>query len=199
MLPAGHSARLVDPLLGFLGAALERYDGIRLASAPPIRLRASVHVGPLTLPDHRGDAINEACRLVSSDAVRQAMTAAAANGLFLAAVLSDTVFRRSIHAERTQSLKRRQLLKATARVDGKPDFEETCWLVVPGMGAEVVGAYIVDQSKELTAQPQTPDSQSGVAMQSDGPPASVKQKGKATGKARLVQVGGNYITGGEES
>lgn len=76
IFPPTYLARLVDPLLGRLSAALTRYDQERLPSGPAVYLRASVHVGPLSLPDHRGDAINEACRLVDSQEVRRALDAA---------------------------------------------------------------------------------------------------------------------------
>ncbi|MFF7647081.1 hypothetical protein [Streptomyces canus] len=72
VLPARHAARLVDPMLGHLRLALERREQTRLASSPTIRLRASIHVGPLAPPAHRGDAANDACRLVDSDAIRAA-------------------------------------------------------------------------------------------------------------------------------
>ncbi|MGI5401481.1 hypothetical protein ACQEVG_38150 [Streptomyces sp. CA-135486] len=142
VLPARHTARLIDPLLEHLNAALIRYDQMRLASAPAIRLRASVHVGPLSLSDHRGDAINEACRLIDSQAARQAMSAALEHGAFLAAVISETAFRRTVRAGRTPSLEERQFLEATARVEGKPGFEEACRLLVPQVAPEVLSPYI---------------------------------------------------------
>ncbi|CAM5383018.1 hypothetical protein SVIOM74S_00080 [Streptomyces violarus] len=63
-------ARLMDPLLGRLNAALVRYEGQRLASSPVLRLRASVHVGPLSLPDHRGNAINDTTRRIPRASVQ---------------------------------------------------------------------------------------------------------------------------------
>ncbi|MET8081338.1 alpha/beta hydrolase [Streptomyces sp. NPDC005303] len=87
VVPARDTARLVDPQLGHLNAALSRYDQSRLRGGSAICVRVSVHVGPLSLPDHRGDAINEACRLVDSQAVRQAMTAATKHGAYVAPAL----------------------------------------------------------------------------------------------------------------
>lgn len=140
VLPAEDTARLIDPLLGQLHAALVRYDRERLASAPSIRLRVAVHVGPLTLPDHRGDAINEVCRLLDSNAVRQALTAARdLEGGFLAAIVSESAFRRTVRAGRTPELLEEHFLAATARVEGKPDFEEPCRLYVPGLTPQSLG------------------------------------------------------------
>ncbi|MEV7928473.1 hypothetical protein [Kitasatospora sp. NPDC088779] len=145
LLPPRHVARLVDPLLGSLSAALQRYEGIRMAAAPAICLRAAIHVGPLSVPDHRGAAINDACRLVNSDAAYQAIAAAADNGLFLAAVLSEPVYRRSVQAGRTcPELPEHQFLAATARVADKPGFEEPCRLLVPGLSADSLRGYLPD-------------------------------------------------------
>ncbi|OEJ61063.1 hypothetical protein BGM19_26680 [Streptomyces agglomeratus] len=171
VLPAKHTARLIDPLLGNLNAALIRYDKYRLASAPAIRLRASVHVGPLSLPDHRGDAINEACRLIDSDAARQAMDAAVEHSAFLAAVISETAYRRTVGAGRTQDVEARHLLPATARVEGKPGFEEPCRILVPQLGPEAIRPYIKDSSNPpsgsagaVPPQAPTPTSPGSAAM-----------------------------------
>ncbi|MET8012867.1 hypothetical protein ABZU86_13525 [Streptomyces sp. NPDC005271] len=199
VLPAQHLARLVDPLLTNLNAALHRYNAQRLASHPAIRLRASVHVGPLT-PGHRGDAINEACRLADSIVVRQAMAAAVDNGSFLAAALSETVYRRTVHAGRTRNLHQRQFLPTTARVEGKEGFEEACRLLVPGMDPVALTPYLTDPDNQSTPQPQSPVFQENAERKQDERrQADVRQKGKASGKARIVQVGGNYITGPERS
>ncbi|MFE2348616.1 hypothetical protein [Kitasatospora cineracea] len=151
VLPSEHTARLVDPLMGHLSAALQRYEGTRLASAPALRLRAAVHVGPLTVPDHRGDAINDACRLANSDAVRHSIEAAADNGLFLAAVLSEPVYQRSVAAGRTRAeLTERQFLATEARVSDKPDFGQPCRLFVPGLPAGALRRYLPEPADPTT-------------------------------------------------
>lgn len=137
-------ARLIDPVLGELNAALVRYDRQRLSGAPLLRLRASVHVGPLSLPDRRGDAINEACRLISCQAVYHGLTAAASGGGFLAAVVSETAYRRTVAAGRTAQLGARHFLPAVARVEGKPDFAEPCRLHVPGLTTPGLRPYVSD-------------------------------------------------------
>ncbi|WP_226962981.1 hypothetical protein [Streptomyces sp. C8S0] len=50
LFPPSVLARLVDPLLCRLNAALVRYERQRLASSALLRLRASVHVGPCPSP-----------------------------------------------------------------------------------------------------------------------------------------------------
>ncbi|MER6625432.1 hypothetical protein [Streptomyces sp. NPDC000931] len=173
VFPAHALPRLVDPLLGLLNAALVRYERERLASAPAILLRASVHTGPLSLPDHRGDAINEACRLVNSQAVRQAMFAAADTGTFLAAVLSEIVYRRTVCAGRTPNLSPRHFLQATAHVSDKPDFGEPCRVHVPGMPGQAIHTYIADAAAlhspaEAPEAAQAP-SREGTAPVGNGP------------------------------
>ncbi|KJS63365.1 hypothetical protein VM95_03570 [Streptomyces rubellomurinus] len=157
LLPPRHAARLVDPLLGHLSAALQRYEGVRMAAAPAIRVRAAVHVGPLSVPDHRGAAINDACRLVNSDAAYQAVAAATANGLFLAAVLSEPVYQRSVQAGRTgMEMTERQFLATVARVAEKPGFEAPCRLLVPGLPADFLRGYLTAPGSPAPGTASTP-------------------------------------------
>ncbi|MEU9705244.1 hypothetical protein [Streptomyces sp. NPDC047981] len=151
VLPAKDTARLIDPLLGHLHAALVRYEQGRLTDAPPIRLRAAVHLGPLTLPDHRGDAINEVCRLLDCNAVRQALAAAGEHETgFLAAVLSEPAYRRTVRAGRTTELAEEHFLPTVARVEGKPHFEEGCRLYVPGLTPYFLGLAMSAKAAEAT-------------------------------------------------
>ncbi|SHN34407.1 hypothetical protein SAMN05216499_14114 [Actinacidiphila paucisporea] len=200
VLPARHAARLIDPLLIHLAQALERREQTRLASAPTIRLRASVHVGPLAPPKHRGDAANDACRLVDSDAARRAMTAAVDHGVLLAAVVSDTVFGRTVAAGRTSALREQHFHRATARVADKPDFEQTCWLFVPGLVPSVLARYLTQDSGLVPdGRPSQAAQHSTKGTTASGDSRTVRQKGKASGKARLIQVGRDYIPGKEQS
>ncbi|MFF4323291.1 hypothetical protein [Streptomyces sp. NPDC001568] len=200
LLPARHAARLVDPFLGHLKLALERREQSRLASSPSIRLRASVHVGPLVLPDHRGDAAVDACRLVESVAVRRAMDAALDNDLPLAAAVSAPVFDRSVLAQRTKTLKPRDFHEATALVNGKPGFKEPCWLHVPGLVPSIIDSYCNADSNTSSSDRSNPERQNrtddGPAPEKPAVPAG-GQSAKAKGKARIVQVGGNYRGQGE--
>ncbi|WP_043473731.1 hypothetical protein [Kitasatospora sp. MBT66] len=157
LLPPRHVARMVDPLLANLSAALQRYAGIRMAGAPDIRLRTALHVGPLSVPDGRGTAINDACRLVNSDAAYQAVAAATDNGLFLAAVLSEPVYRRSVQAGRTRpEMTQHHFLSATARVADKPGFEEPCRLIVPGLPADSLRRHVPDPDNAAAGPAEEP-------------------------------------------
>ncbi|MCL8010317.1 hypothetical protein [Streptomyces sp. AS02] len=198
VLPARHAARLVDPFLDNLRQALDRYERTRLAGAPQLRLRASVHVGPLEPPAHRGDAVNDACRFIDSKPAYQAMAAATDNDLPLAAAVSDAVFRRAVRAGRTSALRPRHFLRATARVDGKPEFEETCWLFVPGLVPAVISPYLTDDETPEPGQRDHTPRRAAADGKADGRGTSVRLKGRASGKSRLIQVGRDYIAGPDE-
>ncbi|MFJ8755322.1 hypothetical protein ACIREO_39350 [Streptomyces sp. NPDC102441] len=198
VLPARHTARLVDPLLGLLHDHLLRYDKVRLASAPPLRLRVSVHVGPVPVIDRSCEAIVEACRFVDSESTRHALDVAVDNGCFMAAALSETAYRRSVRAGRTPDLTKHHFLKTMARVNGKPGFEEPGRLYTPGVSPAVVGSYLANHDSKRPASAQAPSAQvPATSGDAAGRPAGVRQKGKASGKARIVQVGRNYTTGAE--
>ncbi|WP_395369312.1 hypothetical protein OHU45_09075 [Streptomyces tubercidicus] len=155
LFPPPLLARLVDPLLGRLNAALVRYEQQRLASGPVLRLRASVHVGPLSLPDHRGEAINDTTRLLDSQATRQALSAAKDSGAFLAVALSEVVYQRAVHAGRTPALGPHHFLAAVARVSDKPGFEQPCRIHVPGLTGPAVRPYLTDAAPPATAPSST--------------------------------------------
>jgi hypothetical protein len=198
VLPARHVARLVDPLLGHLGQALERRERSRPADAPSIRLRASVHVGPLEPPRHDGDAVNYACRLVDSDAARAAMAAAVDHELMLAAAVSGTAFDRSVRAGRTRTLQPRHFLSATALVKNKPGFQETCRLHVPGLVPTVIAPYLTADEDAAPTDANDPVARADPGRKQGGQETGgVRQKGKASGRARLIQVGRDYVTGPE--
>lgn len=171
VLPARDAARLID-LLSHLNDALVRRHKARLADSPPIRLRASVHTGPLVMPGYRGDAINDACRFVDSQAVRQAMTAALEHGSFLAAVISEITFRRTVRAGRTD-LQEREFLPTTARVEGKPDFEEPCRLFVPRVPPTLVSPYIT-----TTVDPQQPSGMAHTSTHAAGTASTSASEGR---------------------
>ncbi|MFI6403961.1 hypothetical protein [Streptomyces sp. NPDC050548] len=151
LFPPSVLARLVDPLLGRLNAALVRYEQQRLASSPVVRLRTSVHVGPLSVPDHRGNAINDTTRLLDSQANRQALSAAKDSGVFLAAALSEIVYQRTVHAGRTPDLGPHHFLEVIARVSDKPGFEQPCRIHVPGLTGPAVRPYVSDAASPAAA------------------------------------------------
>ncbi|MFF7647082.1 hypothetical protein [Streptomyces canus] len=117
-------------------------------------------------------------------------------------MVSDPVFRRTVRAERTKTLTPRHLRQATARVEGKEEFQETCWLHVPGLPPSVLDPYLDTDPGQTpptgTKGPGTPPGDTGATAVKDDATAPVRQRGKATGKSRLIQVGRDYNTGPEQ-
>ncbi|GAB2723166.1 hypothetical protein [Kitasatospora kifunensis] len=139
-MPVSRLWRLVDPLPENLENILARHDRERFASTPEIRVRMSVHVGPLP-ESYRGHPINDVCRLVDSDAAKSAVSRAQELGSFVAVVISDAVFQTVVRARRTIRLRERDFLGVQAEVAEK--FSERAWVHVPrrtpselGEGAE---------------------------------------------------------------
>ncbi|WP_338930849.1 hypothetical protein WEB32_04615 [Streptomyces netropsis] len=136
-LPVRRMWRLVDPLPEVLDGVLARYDRERFAATPGIRVRMSVHVGPL--PDsYRGDPINDACRLIDSDAARDAVDRARELGSYVALVISDAVFQAVVRAQRTTRLADHDFLPTQAQVGNK--YSEAAWVHVPRRSPAALGA-----------------------------------------------------------
>ncbi|MFJ8896854.1 hypothetical protein ACIRCZ_19885 [Leifsonia sp. NPDC102414] len=169
LFPPAVLARIIDPLLGRLGQALVRYDQQRLASSPLVRLRVSVHAGPVTGPELRGgNALVEVSRLLDSQALRQALKAAGENDLFLAAALSETAYQRCVHGGYTPQLTPLHFLQTTAQVSNKPDYQALCRLHVPGMPGAALAPYLSDEP-DPGAPPAGPSPQPGPCGPSPAP------------------------------
>ncbi|MEV4176170.1 hypothetical protein [Nonomuraea sp. NPDC049709] len=133
VLPTARMWRLIDPLIENLDRVLYRYDQARLVSTPPVRLRVSVHLGPL--PDSfRGSAINDLFRLVNSHEADEALTIAVERKAFVALIISDEVFQVVVRQGRTERLDQRDFHKIIAKVPDK-DFETLAWVHAPRVGA----------------------------------------------------------------
>lgn len=195
VLPARHTARLIDPLLSRLGQALAQHDRTRPASSPSIRLRVSIHVGPLEPPHHHGDAIVHACRLVDSGAARTAMVAAVGHDLMLAATVSEAAFDRSVRSGRTKSLQPRHFLPATALVEDKPGFRETCWIHVPGLVPSAIAPHLTAEEDMTPVSADDSAGRPGPGGRSGSEPGAVHQRGSASDRSQVTQVGRDYITG----
>ncbi|MFE7529099.1 hypothetical protein ACFU7Y_25775 [Kitasatospora sp. NPDC057542] len=136
-LPLAKARLLVDPLAENLHRLLADHDRERLASVPSIRVRMSVHVGPL--PDsHRGDPINDLCRFVASDAARDTVKVAEKHRAFVAMVLSYEAYQVIVRAGRTERLRAEDFRLTRASVDEK--FAEPAWVHVPRVNGELLEA-----------------------------------------------------------
>ncbi|MFD7662705.1 hypothetical protein [Streptomyces sp. NPDC059788] len=127
-MPVRRMWRLVEPLPEILDSVLARYDRERFASVPEIRVRMSVHLGPVS-EKYRGDPINDACRLIDSDAARDAVAKAEQLGSYVALVISEAVFQAVVRAGRTTRLTELDFLSTRAEVKDK--YSEPAWVHVP--------------------------------------------------------------------
>lgn len=167
LFPPSVLARLIDPFLDRLSAALVRHEQQRLNSSPEVRLRVSVHAGPVPPPKLRGGkALVDVTRLLNSQAVRQALKAAKASETCLAGVLSETAYLRCVHGGYTPRLRPVHFVQATARVSDKPDFEAPCRLHVPGLLGAAIAPYIIDEDEPASGSP------AAVAAPEPGPSSS---------------------------
>ncbi|GAA1258681.1 hypothetical protein GCM10009677_06860 [Sphaerisporangium rubeum] len=148
-LPTTRMWRLLDPLIENLDRVLYRYDQVRLASTPAVRLRVSVHLGPL--PDsYRGSAINDLCRLVSSDQASAALTIAVERRAFVALIISDEVFQVVVRQGRTERLDHRDFHKVIATVPCK-NFEALAWVHAPRVGASAFESLSTPTNNDAVA------------------------------------------------
>jgi hypothetical protein len=126
---------LVHPLLAEVQQVLARYNQTVRHGEAQIRLRASLHVGPL--PEHptdsrlsgNGTPRNDTHRLLDSGPVRDILAKANAEVTYLAAILSDRVYDDVVvsgYAGRHPA----HFREVSATVTGK-DFAQRAWIYVP--------------------------------------------------------------------
>ncbi|WP_327070919.1 hypothetical protein OG500_35370 [Kitasatospora sp. NBC_01250] len=149
-MPVRRLWRLVDPLPEKLEAALAAYDAQRRAADPEIRVRMSVHVGPLP-SDYHGDPMNDACRLLDSGAARSALEQAKKLDSFLTLIISDAVFHAVVRAKRTLRLTASDFLRVRAEVDDK--FAELAWVHVPRRSPNDLAGLETPAPVEPVAEP----------------------------------------------
>lgn len=130
------------PFLGvlddLLGAYNQQYVG------PRIRLRASVHVGPLPDGDGPGDgngtARNDTHRLLDSRPVKAILAAASEQVTHLAAVISQRVYE-DVVLGGYSGLHPDRCVEVPATVEGK-NFSQRAWLYVPSPSGNLVEAGV---------------------------------------------------------
>ncbi|MFE4368692.1 hypothetical protein ACFRMN_10675 [Streptomyces sp. NPDC056835] len=123
---------VIHPLLLTLQDVLTDYNVLSYG-AVPIRLRASVHVGPL--PDTgdefsgNGTARNDTHRLLDSRPVKAVLASHKENITHVAAILSDRCYEDAVAGGYT-GRHPDHFVEVAATVDGKP-FSQRAWIYVP--------------------------------------------------------------------
>ncbi|WP_369354805.1 hypothetical protein [Streptomyces sp. cg2] len=177
-MPVRRMWRLVEPLPDILDGILARHDRERFNSMPEIRVRMSVHLGPVS-ENYRGDPINDACRLIDSDAARGAVDKAEQLGSYVALVISEAVFQAVVRARRTIRLTELDFLLTRAEVKDK--YSEPAWVYVPRRSPSALGAPAASSA--------TPDAQPapGAVVAASGPPTP------ATPRTNTIDTVNNYF------
>ncbi|MER5391227.1 hypothetical protein [Saccharopolyspora sp. NPDC002686] len=162
---------LVDPFLRELQDVLETHDEVVRARSRDLRmrLRASIHVGPI--PDSGlATPMNETHRLLDSQPVRRVLSKSDPDTTFLAVILSQRVFTDVVQADYTK-LRPTQFARNTVAVK---NFHDAGWLHIPCPSVsldelvDIEGISPVDVSQigsDVTARP-TPGTSQAVQITS---------------------------------
>ncbi|MEV4063688.1 hypothetical protein [Nonomuraea dietziae] len=127
---------LIHPFLDSLQATLwELLPSLRARDrALTMRLRASIHVGPVydlddPLRDRKGKTTNDAFRLLNSDQLREVMAHAEPDVTLVGAMISERVFQDVVEGGYT-AVHASQFRRVAAEVPEK-NFKQHAWIYVP--------------------------------------------------------------------
>ncbi|GAB2887779.1 hypothetical protein [Streptomyces mayteni] len=135
-----HLPFVIFPFLKTLDGILGRHNGQYVT--PRLRLRASLHLGPLPEADGNGTARNDAHRLLDSQAVKAILAAPGSERTtHLAAILSDRVYEDVVLGGYT-GLGPDHFIPVTATVEGKR-FAQPAWLHIPSPSGHLLSHGIV--------------------------------------------------------
>ncbi|OEU95761.1 hypothetical protein [Streptomyces oceani] len=182
-----HLPFVLWPFLGVLDEVLGDYN--RQSVGPRIRLRASVHVGPLPDGDQPGDgngtARNDTHRLLDSRPVKAILAAASEEVTQLVAIVSERVYEDVVLGAYT-GLHPDRCVEVPATVDGK-SFAQRAWLYVPSPSGNLVQAGLrAPGAAGAEEESADEDSSSGVREEQ---PAEVGPGTRYTGNSQQVGEG----------
>lgn len=137
--PPKHLSAVVDRFVPVLERAVAAHNAVR--PEVPVRLRMSLHLGPVTIdgspPDANGLARNELHRLLDSKPLKRALDESDPEVTNLVALFSDRVYQ-DVLVGGFSKLRPGACTRVEATVSGKA-FHQTAWLYVPspsGRGPE---------------------------------------------------------------
>jgi hypothetical protein len=191
---------VVWPFLNTLDDVLARYNA--LSVGPRIRLRASVHVGPLPddggSGDGNGTPRNDTHRLLDSRPVKAVLSASGGETTHLAAVLSERVYEEvvlggyaGLHPDRC--------IEVSATVEGKP-FAQRAWVYVPSPSGGLLDAGVLTDEPAGSGKPAGSDEPAGSgepAERSASPAASSEPTRKSAYRGNSQHVGDGMAVMGE--
>ncbi|WP_368396624.1 hypothetical protein [Streptomyces sclerotialus] len=152
-----HLPFVLSPFLDTLDEVLGAYNQQTLG--PRIRLRASVHVGPLPDAGEPGDGNgtprNDTHRLLDSRPVKAILAAASEQTTHLAAVVSQRVYEDVILGAYT-ALHPDRCIEVPATVEGKA-FAQQAWLYIPTPSGNLVHAGVLAAEENTAPAEQQPE------------------------------------------
>jgi hypothetical protein len=170
-----HLPRLIHPLLVTLQHTLAERNRKATRDDALIRLRVSLHVGPISASDAgefeagNGKPRNDAHRLLDSAPVKAILAASSARTTHVAAILSERVFEDAVLSGYT-GRDPDHFLPVRATVAGK-SFVENAWLYVPEpsgslLRTDILGERVMQDVTQRTDAERSP-SASRVSMRVD--------------------------------
>jgi hypothetical protein len=180
---------LVHPFFAELQQVLARHNESVRYGEPQIRLRASLHVGPLPLHPTdpalggNGTPRNETHRLLDSQPVRAILAAASPEVTYLAVVVSDRVYEDVVRAGYA-GRHPKHFVDVSATVTGK-EFAQRAWLYVPEPSGNLL---LVEQAVR------TPTAGAAVPAPAAVPPPPVGAQAYTGNTAHGPAAFGNYNT-----
>jgi hypothetical protein len=131
---------IICPFAEVLNTLLKRHNA---GVGPRVRLRMSVHIGPVPLaPGRPGDgnaaARSETHRLLDSEALRACLDRADPDATPLVVIVSDTVHRAAVLGGYC-ALPPSRFTEVRAEVPGK-GFSQPAWIHVPSPSGKLIGA-----------------------------------------------------------
>jgi hypothetical protein len=153
-LPAECVPLLLHPFLGELQIVLEEESRALRADDPNLRMRmrVSVHLGPLPYSDGRepsdgvGKPMNDTHRLLDSGPVRRALTLTDPEVTHAVAIISRRVYEDVVEAGFT-ALRPSELIPVHAQVK---QFSEDAWLYVPAPSGDLLSSGFADREPTLS-------------------------------------------------
>ncbi|MEU5052767.1 hypothetical protein [Streptomyces sp. NPDC021096] len=146
--------RVIHPFLGELQEVLTDYN-IHATGTRRLRLRASLHVGPLpdggSPGDGNGTPRNDTHRLLDSRPVRAILAASSESITQVAAILSQRVFEDAVLSGYTRRHPD-HFIEVAASVEGK-SFQQLAWLYVPAPSGNLYDRRILGDHDPAAAEP----------------------------------------------
>ncbi|WP_411144886.1 hypothetical protein [Streptomyces sp. x-80] len=188
---------VIHPWLGTLQNVLTEFN-VNSTGAVRIRLRVSLHIGPLPDSgeeyDGNGTARNDTHRLLDSRPVKAILASSSENITQVAAILSDRCYQDAVaggyvgrHSD--------YFIEVPATVEGKR-FEQRAWLHVPAPSGGLYDRRILGE--QVADGPHTSDAHDGKSAAGDAPAnGDSPARGESGRSVAVTHVDGGIVNTGK--